>query len=256
MVMKKSVYTSNEIKLDITKLQCNICNLNFDSLDLIVNHLISVHNLEYNLDYHECFIGFRMMEDNFIQCGQCVRKFQHLFVLLKHFRKEHFSGKHLCTECGKAFVFESQLNIHKKKHIVSDIIYKCQYCDKEFSNCFLHRSHERNHQGGFGCHKCGEKFPSAYKKRRHEMNAHNSGFIYECDVCNAKFVYKSTLEKHKQSHDPLSKIACKVCGLFVTPRHVKNHMIMHTGVKDQVCSVCGKEFLRKNTLKVHMKTHK
>ena len=44
--------------------------------------------------------------------------------------------------------------------------------------------------------------------------------------------------------------------IFVTEKgSVKNHMLVHTGIKDFQCEVCEKKFYKKSSLKQHMLTH-
>ena len=40
-----------------------------------------------------------------------------------------------------------------------------------------------------------------------------------------------------------------------TAASLKNHMILHSGVKNHKCEICGKQFAQKGSLKKHQLTH-
>ena len=54
----------------------------------------------------------------------------------------------------------------------------------------------------------------------------------------------------------LLKNQCPICGkISAFPANLRKHMRVHTGDKPFICSVCGRGFSQKGSLKGHMVTH-
>lgn len=91
-------------------------------------------------------------------------------------------------------------------------------------------------------------------------NRDEAKFTYRCKVCEKKFSYKRTLQKHSQIHlkiKNLNTFKCDICGKSYLRENIFNkHKIKCTGtIKTYPCDTCNKQFKSKYKLKEHMYTH-
>lgn len=83
---------------------------------------------------------------------------------------------------------------------------------------------------------------------------------YKCHVCDRSFSESSSRRKHMLSHQPPSEkkesYPCEVCGKVIkTLEYFKEHMAIHTRIKNVECPICSRSFTRKSTLREHIATH-
>lgn len=102
------------------------------------------------------------------------------------------------------------------------------------------------------------------------MNTHGIK-LYECDYCQKRYGTWTNFHKHIQQHKTerndltarpqIKKITepvqCKICLKdFSSKESMKVHKhIVHTNIEGYLCSICGKKFMRRLTLALHLKTH-
>ncbi|XP_023250037.1 zinc finger protein 131 [Seriola lalandi dorsalis] len=186
--------------------------------------------------------------DNMFRCNKCDRSFK-LYYHLKQHLKTHLGSlekPHVCNHCGKAYTREGALKQHistfhfdveelsrnqkpqKKVHI-------CEYCKKHFDHFGHFKEHLRKHTG--------EK-------------------PYECPDCHERFARNSTLKCHmaacqngagaKKGRKKLYE--CQVCSsVFNSWDQFKDHLVSHTGVKPNHCTMCDMWFTHPKELKAHLK---
>ena len=93
--------------------------------------------------------------------------------------------------------------------------------------------------------------------------------IVRCDLCGDGFIRKEALDKHTMRHKindgtiteeekkqlELEKKPCEFCGRkFGDPSALSRHLKSHMGIKDYVCSECGKAFTEKRYRDDHYNT--
>ncbi|XP_040899221.1 zinc finger protein 131 isoform X2 [Toxotes jaculatrix] len=186
--------------------------------------------------------------DNMFRCNKCDRSFK-LYYHLKQHLKTHLGSlekPHVCNHCGKAYTREGALKQHistfhfdaeelshnqkpqKKVHV-------CEYCKKHFDHFGHFKEHLRKHTG--------EK-------------------PYECPDCHERFARNSTLKCHmaacqngagaKKGRKKLYE--CQVCSsVFNSWDQFKDHLVSHTGVKPNHCTMCDMWFTHPKDLKAHLK---
>ncbi|XP_019536141.2 zinc finger and SCAN domain-containing protein 5B [Aedes albopictus] len=138
----------------------------------------------------------------------------------------------LCDLCGES-VRPETIEGHRNRHLGI----KPYNCPVEGCNWAFH----------------GRAHMSRHMRRVHPQN----GAQYQkCDICG-RFVrgLPNILNEHKKLHF-LKKDGhvCPVCGKgFATPRYLRQHSIIHTGLFPYECSYCGKKFNNKWSMKTHEK---
>ncbi|XP_036262119.1 zinc finger protein 131-like isoform X2 [Molothrus ater] len=160
--------------------------------------------------------------------------------------KTHSAESYKCDLCNKSYLRESALKQHltchhldeggaSKKQRPGKKIHICQYCDKQFDHFGHFKEHLRKHTGEkpFECPNCHEHFARNSTLKCH-LTACQSGAgakkgrkkLYECQVCNSVF----------NSWDQF-----------------KNHLVIHTGVKPNHCTLCDLWFMQGSELRRHLK---
>ncbi len=78
--------------------------------------------------------------------------------------------------------------------------------------------------------------------------------LFECTICNKKFVKKDYYKRHMLSHE--KTFDCHLCERkFFHNYHLKQHMDFHKEVRDHKCDICNFTARFKSNLIKHKKTH-
>jgi len=110
-----------------------------------------------------------------------------------------------------------------------NIIYQCEYCDKQFK--------------------------SRYKVRAH-TKIHTEERAFGCDICGASYRRREHLIRHYRNHTNDRPYVCLECGKsYMRAEHLKRHSYDHTGEKPFECPVCPKAFTRHDRLIKHSLVH-
>lgn len=155
-----------------------------------------------------------------IQQKGCLVKRQKILTREKAFK---------CLECGKSFVWRSDLLRHQNIH-TGEKPYKCSECGK----CFIHRSHLWYHQKNHA----GEK-------------------PYQCSVCGKRLSRRSNLLNHQKTHTGERPYQCSECGkTFSLKDNLMRHQRIHTGERPHQCPECTSNFSRRDKLIIHQRSHR
>ncbi|KAI5634579.1 zinc-finger double domain-containing protein [Phthorimaea operculella] len=117
-----------------------------------------------------------------------------------------------CPECNQMFSNKYRMQIHLKRHTVTER-YVCDQCDKSYSNLGNLTVHRRVvHEGilKIHCPVCGEAFPSRATRDAHVL-LHTNERPFTCEFCNKSFTTKLTLTRHLEMHLDIRKFACAIC---------------------------------------------
>nr|XP_054920473.1 zinc finger protein 2-like [Dermacentor andersoni] len=93
---------------------------------------------------------------------------------------------------------------------------------------------------------------TAWQQRENQQNPRESNRIQECRVCRFAFTDMEALEQHAADHVLGKHNCCFECGkLFRYDCRLRRHLSTH-GEPPFKCSLCGKRYHDKGSLKIHM----
>merc|ERR1719391_282787 len=94
------------------------------------------------------------------------------------------------------------------------------------------------------------------KKSKNHIRDTNSTNIFMCDICDYQGTRKSLLRDHVKVHEVKEKVPCQICGKLIFEHRRRHHNYRcHNEERQKMvqCTVCGKEFQKRQLLK-HMKS--
>ena len=82
----------------------------------------------------------------------------------------------------------------------------------------------------------------------------NDDNLFECNICNKKYVKKDYYKRHMLSHE--KTFDCHLCSRkFFHGYHLKQHMDFHKEIRDYECDICDFTARFRSNLIKHKKTH-
>ncbi|CAG2231230.1 KRAB [Mytilus edulis] len=157
------------------------------------------------------------------------------------------------------FKSDTQKKTAKKFRIWDNMSHLCKHCGKKFKGRSGLRQHEMRHdgQGPYSCNECKLVFFSKSNFTSHlasETHQNHKPFI--CKTCGKSFATDAYLKNHCLYEDKGGDHKCTQCeATFSRASHLKDHMDMHTGIKSNICKICGKAYRFRSSLSRHSKTH-
>ncbi|KAJ7416235.1 zinc finger protein 648 [Willisornis vidua] len=177
-----------------------------------------------------------------------------------------------CKKCGSSFQSMSELQEHKRAHLVENS-YRCPICAKEFfraANLRMHKlihSSDRPHK----CPECDKGFIRTADVWRHLRNVHkiersmvilgngmarNPWSIVHRNQHTVEYSDQPCAENQKSEEDDYKPYTCLTCGKgFDKPNLLSKHRVIHREDKPYKCQECGMAFVQLLRLKRHQQTH-
>ena len=226
------------------RFRCHTCGKAFETQFKLNRHQVVVHS-NYNS----------------LKCEICFEKFSHRKRLRAHIFNEHPNDFVHCDRCQKSFTKEEALNDHLKFDHANDVT--CELCAKTCMSMSALKAHMKNQHRDpdekkerFFCDQCGKSFTVKNSLREHINVAHNKNAKkLECEICHAKFNYKTNLQAHKKAqHSAKKQYQCDLCGQeFAYPNSLKEHVSrIHNKTRSDPCDFCNKTFSSNKELKYHI----
>uniref|UniRef100_A0A2H1VCI6 SFRICE_008916 n=1 Tax=Spodoptera frugiperda TaxID=7108 RepID=A0A2H1VCI6_SPOFR len=244
-----------KVKIDVSSVECRLCNEKFDNLDHLIGHLKEKHSVGFNEEYGYGLIPY-FLHNEVYNCAVCKEEFQYFSKLNQHMN-EHY-GNYICEACGKSFLSQDRLRCHSLTHGQK---FRCNICTQTFDSITQRNNHEskvHNKDKLLKCFYCEETFQNYVQRKKHHMVKHDvKAPEFPCPVCGKIFHIQSKMQVHlKEVHIREKNYSCSICEQkFFSKSHVRNHMIKHFGDRVYQCEVCQKSYARQRTLKEHMRIH-
>lgn len=255
----ENTYVMKLMKASQEKYQCDICDLHFDAMEYLLLHK------KFHMNERNEVVKEGPKKRRKFKCDQCDVKVNSQYHLDIH-RSKHegmTSKKYVCEICDKSFVAAQFLKSHMQTHSATSTI-NCEICSKSFTGQAYLKLHMQLHNDikKFKCPKCDEMLPTKHCLKIH-MKKHSKVKSFQCDFCNKLFVSKITMEKHRAGHEgrPLDcQVKCNQCDRFMHASLLRTHIQRShpTNNDDEIkrphkCSTCGKSFIVKINLNLHIR---
>ncbi|XP_050437822.1 zinc finger protein 28-like [Adelges cooleyi] len=200
--------------------------------------------------------------------AMCVKE-NSVNSLLSRLMREHIPEKHFldamsdtyrekpfrCDFCAKTFCQQCDLKKHERIHTGENHLDAISVQRHSVNNLPSKLMHDAYRRETFKCNVCERKFSQQSSLKTHERT-HTGETLFRCDVCEKKFSQKSNLKKHERIHTGEKPFRCDFCAkTFCLQCDLKKHERIHTGEKPFKCDVCEKKFSQKSTLKTHERIH-
>ncbi|XP_050516842.1 zinc finger protein OZF-like [Diabrotica virgifera virgifera] len=237
-------------------------------------------------------VKVELLEDEFTNlqcCDTCGKIFPNKRKLKKHqishstvrphscsickkaFRTKHEVSTHMnvhkgpsfeCDICSKVLKSKGSLIIHKKRHLKL-FMAKCEACNQGFVTNQEYLNHVGSKHGNANhvCNVCGRSCYDKAGLQRH-MQCHAIGYSnnsdIKCEICTKTFLQERYLKQHYQRVHKNGglRFVCDLCGKKVnSKRSLRDHLLIHQGLKPIECKECGRGFALRSTLKLHMRVH-
>ena len=159
--------------------------------------------------------------------------------LEKHMNKEHVMN---CTECGKLFHDENDLQEHKKSHSLKHIRFS-QYTSQQIE------------EEEFNCEECDFQTNNRYHLQKHISLKH----LINCKFCGKLLKSKEELMEHRKSQHPGAVKQCEkyqagTC-IFSAKKCWWHHNTNTEVTSNEIhCFICGKTFQSRGEVMLHRKS--
>jgi len=119
---------------------------------------------------------------------------------------------------------------------------------------------ERKHtEGGIKCGECPQRLLGRREMRVHKARVHGGELPYKCPECGERKGSSGALSIHMASvhnrDDGRRRVTWEVCKKTLNHDYFSTRMKIHLEVKDKVCHFCGKAFVRRECLEMHLRVH-
>ncbi|PZC71267.1 hypothetical protein B5X24_HaOG213733 [Helicoverpa armigera] len=198
------------------------------------------------------------------------------------------SNARTCPVCHKRVSSASYMRVHARTH-TGERPYKCYKCGRGFITSSKMHRHVLTHQTDKGedtkvepetetaedqptdipaAEDDGDTKPAKKKskmksklskaksseekpRRKHQKRPH------ACEYCNQKFLHLNMLEVHRQSHAGEARVLrCQYCLEACDDAAARaEHEATHAGAKPYLCTICGKQYKKRETMVYHRKRH-
>uniref|UniRef100_A0AAY4C689 C2H2-type domain-containing protein n=1 Tax=Denticeps clupeoides TaxID=299321 RepID=A0AAY4C689_9TELE len=223
---------------------CDQCGRTYRHAGSLANH----KNLHKTGEYH---------------CNVCNSTYPNRLAMKNHLRMHFALKKYTCTDCGRGFRTQRQLDTHTANQLCKDlpgpsvqvapVDYECNGCGEGFGT-----------STELTTHNCRAQMPSSSASLNSSSLSMDTADLgsperderpFTCDLCGCSYKHASSLLNHKNTHKT-GNFSCSYCDKpYSNYMALRNHMRIHTQKKRHICNTCGKAFRLARFLRNHQRVH-
>lgn len=239
----------------IKAFQCQLCFKHFTQQGSLQRHM-AIHNNERPYP-----------------CEICNKAFRQKSHLTNHAKSHVDQRMYKCTQCNKSFNRADHCKRHMLTHSTNRPIYTCFFCNKEFKEKYLMKSHIKKKLCFHEATRTRKRRDSTERGERKEK-LKRERFLFQCEHCYKNF-HRSTrefsnkyLEKYCKNCCPLTEpekftffeeevYICSVCNgpPYTKLKTYNRHMALHSEDRKFECEICHLRFQKKYLLRYHLNVH-
>ena len=146
----------------------------------------------------------RVQKINCTICGIEISKSNIKRHLDKHFGN-HEKG-FPCEVCERVLLTKQALERHKEIHNETRQRFQCETCGKKFVEEYNLKVHKQNAHSGdererYACDSCSKQFLSKQYLKFHIVKDHGVAKKLPCKICNKEFTRQYCLSQHLKTHE-------------------------------------------------------
>ncbi|XP_060808445.1 oocyte zinc finger protein XlCOF6 [Amyelois transitella] len=270
--------------VDASKFVCNSCKTSF-----IDENALDRHTAQKRCDLANCvqcgdaFASQQLLKYHLVQrhraegsltnCDGCGVRFHNTSAHQRHLPA--CGARAVCVQCGRHYGDERQLKLHEAEDHTSTDLFKCEECNKTFSNAYYFREHCSAHlknKDGDPRKKSrrGARPVDPSLRKWRVVGEEAADVVMEreapkrtlakkgamCEVCGKSFQNAGLLKYHQRIHSGERPYHCSQCSKsFTTNRLLEEHIRVHTGERPYKCGNCPKAFKTLAALNRHNLVH-
>ncbi|XP_026324823.1 zinc finger protein 260-like [Hyposmocoma kahamanoa] len=232
----------------------HICNTCMENLQTAVNLKKTAEITQWRLQ-KECEIVNEQEIEDLVNTNPPAHKKHHNSYFVE--KVSQIVREWRCKECNNTFQNEAEFTGHV---CLRSCNFMCEVCGSKLKTIGRLKRHRLTHHKGERPHKCRYCSFSAFTRYDIQIHErwHTGDRPFQCNICSCTFTCKSTLWKHRKTHEP-PKFHCKLCPRsFRFKQVLRDHIAnFHTKLMTHLCNYCDKAFAtRRKMLKHERKVHK